>query len=529
MNFTRIALAVAGVAILGGCASGAKIEKDISHHLNNEKEQQNIIDQWENAVSKITYIDRNSPLVIEEPNSIPATVADIDISSKFNKEATMFDLIGMLKALDIHLVVPEAELIDKSIVLFEYEGKLGDFLNAIGVAYGISFNWNPGNIMTAESTGFYTLAIPQNADIATVVEEDLKELGAESVIATINTGSISYKAGYRTNQRIINYLERLNLNTSLVSMQLAIINVSLDKQDARGIDWSKLNVGLGVSGMLGNGFDPLNFTSDEESLTGGYGNIGTPSPAQSDSGNSDNNSSNNSSSTGGNEEQPIYLGPRGTNLADMAVGASVGGLGSEIGLAKGDFNLGIAIDYLSTFGKADTTQNLILKTLSGGDVSIKSGDSIPYIGEINAQATSGTNGTGGAMGGAKTETIETGLNIGLTPFFDAESQLLTIGVEMSVSSLVKMVELSAGDQLGTITAPHTSEQEFNNVVTMKAGESVLLGGLIVERSTTNNNAPIFAPSAAHTKENFTRNAMFIMLRPSVTVFGNFDNDKKVIK
>ena len=534
MKLTRLTLALAGAAILGGCASGAKIDKDISHHLKHEDQQNQMIEQWEKAAAKITYIDRKSPLIIEEPHKIPAKVANIEISSGFQKDATVFHLIGMLKALDIHLVVPEKELLSKEIVLFEYEGKLGDYLNALGVAYGISFNWNPGNIMTAESSGFYTLSIPQDKIISEIVAKDIKQLGAEAISSTVNTGSISYKAGYRTNQRIINYLERLNLNTSLVSMQVAVINVALDKRDARGIDWSQLNLGLGLSGMLGQGFDPVTFSASEEgTLTGGYGNIGEPEAATSgNNGNNSNNSNNsNNNNNGNNNNGPTYLAPRGTNLNDMAVGATLGGMGSSIGFAKGDFNLGLAIDYLSTFGKTEASQNLILKTLSGRTVGIKSGDTIPYIGEVSTtqnSSNSGDNGNG-SLGGAKAEEIETGLNIELNPFFDSESQLLTIGVDLALSQLVRMVELSAGNQIGTLTAPHTSEQEFNNVVTMRAGESVLLGGLIVDRSETNNNAPIFAPSAAHTDENFTRTAMFIMLRPTVTVFGNFSEDKKVIR
>lgn len=542
MKLAKLTLALMGASILGGCASGVKVDQDISHHLNDNDKQKELISEWEKNIPKITYIDKKSPLVIEQPHKIPASVADIDIKSQFNKDATVFHLIGMLKALDIHLVVPEKELLSKEIVLFEYDGKLGDYLNALGVAYGISFNWNPGNIMTAESTGFYTLSVPQDKEISEIVKADITELGAESVQATVNTGSISYKAGYRTNQRIINYLERLNLNTSLVSMQLAVINVALEKKDARGIDWSKLNLGLGLSGMLGEGFDPTTFTANQNSLTSGYSNIGEPSPAQSNNqngnnGNTNNGNFNNGSNGGmnGGNGESVYLAPRGTNLADMAIGATLGGTGSSFGFAKGDFNLGIAIDYLSTFGKTEATQNLILKTLSGREVGIKSGDKIPYIGEVNAtQSGNNSNGNinggmGGAIGGAKAEEIETGLNIGLSPYFDAESQLLTIGVEMKLSSLVRMVELSAGNQLGTLTAPHTSEQEFNNVVTMRAGESVLLGGLIVDRSQTNNNAPIFAESAAHSKKDYSRTAMFIMLRPSVTVFGNFTDDKKIIK
>jgi hypothetical protein len=534
MKLTKITLAITCAAILGGCASGAKIEQDISEYLDNESTQQAVIDQWEKNTAKITYIDRKSPLVIDEPHKIPVKIADIIINSTFKKDATMFHLIGMLKSLDIHLVIPEAELLDKKIVLFEYEGRLGDYLNAIGVAYGINFNWNPGNIMTAESTGFYALTIPQDKDIAEIIKSDIEELGAVSIQATVNTGSISYKAGYRTNQRIINYLERLNLNTALVSMQVAIINVALDKKDARGIDWSKLNIGLGVSGMLGDAFDPLKFAADQDSLNPGYGNIGEPSASTSNNSNSDSNSNSNSnnsnSNSSGGSDGPTYLAPRGTNMADMAVGASIGGMGSEIGLAKGDFNLGIAIDYLSTFGKTETTQNLILTTLSGKEVKIKSGDSIPYIGEVSTQSNNNNNGgSNGSSGGAKAEKIETGLQLELMPYFDAESQLLTISVDMSVSALVRMVELSAGNQVGTLTAPQTSEQEFNNVVTMRAGESAILGGLIIERSSTDKNAPIFAPGAAHSKENFSRSAMFIMLRPSVTVFGNFKDDKKTVR
>lgn len=527
MNYKRLFLALSVASILGGCSSSGSITDGLGKHLDNTEQQQSIIDQWEATSPKITYMDRKSPLIIDQPLFIPEKIANIHINSQFNRDATMFHLIGMLKTLGVNLIIPEKELLDKPIVMFDYEGKLGDFLSAIGVAYGVNFNWNPGNIMTAESSGYYALTIPQDKVIAEVIEKELKELGADKVKASVNTGSISYNASYRVHKRISHYLERLNLNTALVSMQVALITVGLDKSDARGIDWSKLNLGLGVSGLLGDGFDPLSFSSDDDSLSGGYENIlDAGSDNDDDDDDDDYDYSNNSSSS--SESETTYLGPRGTNLSDLKMGATLGGLGSEIGIAKGDFNLGVAIDYLSTFGKTETTQNVILKTLSGRTVKIKSGDKIPYVGEVGIQ-TGSDSGTvsSNSLGSVNTEEIETGLNIELNPYFSAESELLTIDVAMTIASLVKMVELSAGNQVGTISRPQTSEQEFNNVVTMRAGQSVLLGGLIIDVDSDSSNSPIFAPSAAYSSKEFTRQALFIMLRPSVTVYGNFSKDSEV--
>lgn len=505
----KLSLIMAAMAFfLTGCATGVDIPDTIDSNYNASESQQKIIDRWVSEEPTVIYVDRGGPLTIDSPNKIPLDLLDKSIEVVFAKDVELSDLSAFLNSLGLFVIIPEPELAAKKITLFAFKGTLGDYLSALSVSYQISFNWNEGGIMTVESKSTYMIRIPQDEDLMKSLVGDIGKLGAENILASVYSGLITYEAGSNAHQKIIKYLERATINAAMITTQVAIITVQLNKERNVGIDWNELGLTLGNQKIL---------ETDDDSST---------SP---DTGKDNNNDSGNvktgsgESSSGGTSAKDV-ISALGTNLRDTTGAGNLSGTGSAFKVAKGDFTLSAAINYLSLYGETETEQSVLMKTLSGKEVSLKSGQKIPYVDSVGVSTGSNSSSVdSNSLGSVDIKEIDVGLELKLKPFYENQSKIVTTEVELKLSSLLGFIELSAGKQVGTVTRPNTQEQEFNDVVKVTAGESVLIGGITYTSRSDKRNAPAFLEKAGVSASNveMSKNAMFIMLRPSVTVFGDF--------
>jgi len=92
-----------------------------------------------------------------------------------------------------------------------------------------------------------------------------------------------------------------------------------------------------------------------------------------------------------------------------------------------------------------------------------------------------------------------------------------------------MNEVTTGDV--KITQPQTQTQKFTNLMKLKTGDSSVIGGIMYDTISDNRTGISYLENmdiASQSKQT-TKNAVFILLRPSVTVFGDFEKDKEVIQ
>lgn len=550
----KIALCAALTVAVGGCSSSGKIPKNIKKEFSKGLSTEELINEWKKNESAITYINDGGSFTITEPLKIPDDIANLAFKTKMSTNNKVSDLAGLLSPMGIFVSIPESEIREKPLVIFDFQGKLGDFLSALGAAYQVSFNWNPGNILTIEKSSLYMVKTPQDKTIADALTKSITNLGATDVNISLEAGAVSYKADYRTHQRVTNFMEYVSSNAALVSMQVAIITVAMDRSKTTGIDWSALNFHLGRVAALDNA---ATIGSKIDNALDSANNNGSNN--NNNGNNSNNNNGNTDTSSGssgglanaGIGEDAAAMLVDGSNLKDIQSYSKIGGNQSKLMLSKGDFAIGAVIDYLSTYGKTETTQSLLMKTLSGKEVFMKSAKEVAYIDSVgvsnltgggssnNSNSNSNSNGNNNngnnnsnlGFGTANVETVDIGLDLKLQPHYQTKSELVTIGVDLKLSSLLSFVNLSAGNQIGTITRPNTQEQEFTDIVKIKAGETVVIGGITYEQKGDNRNAiPIFENiGGAHNAKTVSKNAMIIMIRPTVTVFKKIDSDMQVVR
>jgi type II secretory pathway component GspD/PulD (secretin) len=208
----------------------------------------------------------------------------------------------------------------------------------------------------------------------------------------------------------------------------------------------------------------------------------------------------------------------------------------RLGGAFGATSITGAIDFLSSFGTTKVDQNVQMKTLSGTEVKLRSGQQVPYVRGVQlAGLGAGGYGNGyggggyGGLGSSLTDKVETGLTMEVTPYFDSDAEVVTMEVDVKLKEILSFVELNAGNQIGTFTQPLTQDQELTNIVRMQAGRTVVIGGLQSDSESYNGTEPTALRNATATRaggsgvfgnrsQKVKRNALFIILRPAVTVF-----------
>jgi hypothetical protein len=511
LSFSAIALAV---SLLSGCAGVSMPSKDAPAPTNKDMASK-YNKQWSDEIPAITRIDRRDTMIVNQPNKVPDNILNENISVSFGEDVTVKHLVPVFKQIGIALIIPDEELRDKQIVLVKYEGKVGDFISALGVAYGISFEYLDGGFLVAKAKASYILSIPQEASIAKEIESAFKEMGAEKIKTSVMGGSISYVASSEDNRRIKEYLSRLSVNTALMSMQVAIVTVAIDRERNVGFDWSKLSAKVGnlEMGQMGS------------STNTGTSTDGSTSSTSNSSSSSSGSTATGTTTTGTDGTTTSTLKwPTGSNLKDTQVYGGIASSAANVVFGKGNLDISAAINFLSSYGKTETSQNVLMKTLAGQKVLIKSGQKIPYVKQIGSSNSTTTAGSS-SDNNVEFDDLEVGLDLSLTPYYEASSSIVAIDLNLKLDALISFLEVKAGNAVGSVSRPSTQNQEFKNYLMMPAGNTAIIGGIYYDQLTDDrsNFAPLEKYDLANQNYKLQRNALFIIIRPTVTVFGNFSN------
>jgi len=399
--------------------------------------------------------------------------------------ASMGDLVDALSASDVQIAFRWQRengqaVLQKTLPFTRFNGTMGGLLDALRTGMGI-VSWQEGDLVFLSDADQYTVSLPQDSEIIKAVSSSISSLGATDIVESIEGGQLIYTAAPAVqDENIRPFLQKTVQNLSTINLQVAIVSLALTDQSSQGFDWSKFAAGIDTRPSEINAVTAAESGSrvgDFVDLTANGIAIGTTS--------------------------------LGTMFGVRAV-ASVAG----------------AIDFLSTFGNTNVTQNVHLRTLSGKEVKIRSGQDIPYVKNVGATSDTGGNVTGSST----TETVKTGLTVGMTPRFDAASSLVTVDVSLDLTSVLEFVELNAGNQLGTLTQPRIQEQSLNDIVQMRAGQTAVIGGLQYDQEVYNGSEPTILRDVARRnsvafgsrKVNVTRTSLFIILRPTVTIYEGGD-------
>lgn len=476
LNFTPTLLAI---SVLAGCSSIPQP----SERESLAAMQSNAVSDWDSTPAIIRHEFAKAAEVLT-PRQIPQSLYSNQISIELSERITVDELAGILSMAGAQVILATDELEDVSIFVPRYSGAMGVLLESLAASSELSFT-SMQDTLIIDVTAPYLLRVPQNEDIGEAIGKIIASMGAKEVQVSKEAGIVSYRAASRDQAKITAYLDRIAVNTSMVNLQVAVLNVSLTEEQRKGLDWSSLSLSVGKIGLL----DAAEAAAEA---------VGVVADAA--------------------EEAT-------TEVAAEAIYGSAAKLsGSGVSVIVSEKNVGLegVLNMLSTYGESKTVQNLVLKTLSGVPVELRSGESIPYVEDVSLNVNERS-----STSGVSTSTVETGFEVEISPYYNDEENLVTVELDLSMKSLIGFRELSAGNQIGTISRPQVQDQSIKNIARMAAGETALVGGLIYESVSDNRTGlagleryPI-GSKALRTQSN----AMFILLRPTVVVYGPRSNAK----
>jgi hypothetical protein len=518
---TCATLIVAALAALSGCTTVAPAAKSYSPGAiaNERAAVASMEGAWNNAAAER---DGKAMMVLVTPFSVPKEIRSKQIRLELEAGATVKDLVAVMGNLGYSIILADEEAGDKPFYLPHFSGNVGGLLSAVGRATNVWFTWNDGTIVVSSSEKI-SLTLPQEESLGGKVSEGLKAMGLENVATSWEAGMVTLTVTPAELSKVRAFLQRMTANAALVSLQVAIISVQMNQDAKQGVDWSKLQLAVGrdyaATGLQNmEGFKPV------------AGNSGFTSGTNNGVQNGVNTGTNNGTNTGTNVGTGTGTGTGTTPLATAtsqaltAVGLMGGGLKGV--LTNSAFSFTGLYDFLQTYGATDTKQNVVLKTVAGTTVELKSLTQTPYVESISVTSTgtsgNGNNNNNGTMGSAKTAKADDGLTLKMTPSYDSAANTVTVKLDLALKAVLGFNNLSAGNQIGQLSQPTTAERSFNDVLRVRPGQTVVVGGITYETLGRTGSAPIAASAGSmweHKGLVVNRNSMFIVVRPTVVSLG----------
>jgi type II secretory pathway component GspD/PulD (secretin) len=415
-------------------------------------------------------------------NPLPQHIADMPIEIKFptTYEADLSSLVASLAAVNLQVTfnwsnpTQGEDILKKKLPFLSFQGTVGELLSSLRNGLGI-VGWYDNGMIYLSDQERYSVSLPQNEDVLKSVSDEVKNLGADNIVTSLRGGKLIYTASPTVQDELIGpFLERMSRNLSVISMQVAVVSLSLTDNANSGFDWDKFSVAFndtkkGISDASG---------SDNESI--------------------------------------------GDAVSATASALTLGktSLGSVFG-KYGAVTISGAINFLSNFGNAKVTQNVQLKTLSGSKLTFQDGKEVPYVSGVSSSSSGYS-----SVGSSNIDTVDTGLKVDLEPYFDGDAKIVTVGVKLDLNAITQYVDLNAGRQLGTISRPIIQKQNIDDLVRIQAGKTVVIGGLQYDSENNSSSEPTIARKAldgtgkttGSSNRKIERSALFLMLRPTVEIY-----------
>lgn len=459
--------ALMGFTALTGCTA---FPGNIDVRPSGEQVTHNQDKRWA-YLPPITQVPSNAGMSVRRMMPLPLSVGDERLQFKLSAKATLAEMAAALamQGTQIVLKVPE-DMAGKTIALPVFDGTLRQFLEKLCIAHDLNYEYASGMVVLSPGVR-YMVSVPQYEDLMKRLPAGLESVGAKNVKTDLDTGLLTFEASLAASADAQLFLQRMANNASMVTLQVAVIDVRLNRDLGKGFDWNEFSAKWGS----------LVNSENENSL-------------------------------------PDALGEVVGAVTNRTLGklATVGANGLGLRFEGDKFSLTAAIKMLSQYGKAQTDQDVLISTLSGAPVKINSGSQIPYVSNIGAVAAQG----GAVSGSVNTSTVDSGIDINIVPHYDESDRLVLTNVKTKLSSLVRFRELNAGNSVGTISQPEIQKLEFENISRLRPGEVIMLGGITYDQASENYTslAGLESTKVGSQSSTTNRHAIFIVIRPSVTVF-----------
>ncbi len=426
---------------------------------------------------------------------------DQPVSIQTTGKAEVKDLAPLLYAQGIALVYGDSG--DKGLYLPQWSGSVCQFGAMLANYLGGSWSWD-GHTLTIGPKRMVTGYLP--ASLVKVVRKDFSSLGIPVKVSAL--GVFSGDLDRNEYQTLRAYFARLKRGVALITLQVAAVSLHQSYSHGAGFDWQSFAAALGSPNLLRSAAGTVAAVAGSAA---GYprlgGELGHP---------------------GGRSAYSGTQVSTTTTATAPANGGLLGFKGGSLSLSGHSPSMSVSsvIHLLSTYGKIALLQNASIQALSGTSVDLKSITKTPYVSGVgvgitgtnaSSATTSNRNGFNG-LGLAQTSTATAGLTLKITPIYSPGQSYVTLKIKASLNSVQQFVNLSAGNQIGSLTQPITQQQSLDSSVAVPAGRPAVIGGLVYTSRNTQQAAPNGFYGLADHSVKTTRDRLFIIVRPTVTLY-----------
>lgn len=393
-------------------------------------------------------------------------------------------LQAVLSGTDVSISWDTGTLGDRLVTVMNLSGPLPKVVDKICAAAKVFCSYRNGSIELQDKDTF-VVAMPPVAHSVSAggtgggggggggtnsMVETISHLVNGKVQLDDQGGNVIYTTDVEGESRVSRYLEQLRNGRPLIVMQLYIWEVTLDKENAAGINWTKFQIPAIGSPLAKLGLSATSsFTSPN---------------AQSGS---------------------------------VSVGA----------VTTGKLNTNSLISFLSTQGRVQTISSPQMTFVSGTTAELKIGGKQRYISQVGQLVgttnTSGTTNpstnTGVGSNTVSTDSIDTGLNIAMAGTY--ENGVVFANLDMALTGISGLNPTTSNGV--TIDLPSTTDEKINTVIRVRPGDNLVMAGLVTSKdNNTRQGIPLGSDFSLDTYGDNTlqNHELVVVVKPSVILFSD---------
>jgi general secretion pathway protein D len=213
----------------------------------------------------------------------------------------------------------------------------------------------------------------------------------------------------------------------------------------------------------------------------------------------------------------------GSALNTLGAGALAGGFSY---ISRYDNSLEFAVSALANSSTAKVLQTPRVQTSHAVPATFFNGEQVPYQGSSGyGGGYGGYGGYGGGYGGyggGYTQFLNVGITLDVTPYITPDD-LVVMEIQQTISELEGFIDMGGGQQGSSgQKAPQTTEREASSTISVRDGDTILLGGFVRDAKTdTESGVPflkdipllgnLFKNQSATSK----RSELLVLIRPTI--------------
>ena len=211
----------------------------------------------------------------------------------------------------------------------------------------------------------------------------------------------------------------------------------------------------------------------------------------------------------------------GSALNTLGAGALAGGFSY---ISRYDNSLEFAISALASNSTAKVLQTPRVQTSHAVPATFFNGEQVPYQGSSGYGGGYGGygGGYGGYGGGGYTQFLNVGITLDVTPYITPDD-LVVMDIQQTISELDGFIDMGGGQQGSSgQKAPQTTEREASSTISVRDGDTILLGGFIRDAKTDTESGvpflkdiPLLGSLFKNQSATSKRSELLVLIRPTI--------------